>query len=209
MTGLSRAKTHEAGRQDFGDFGEALGWGQLIRRQGIGAFHVGWFRQIEASLWKSQLPHGIGTSRQNETSLEQLPLPVALQSCFVRLNRQMINRQGVVRTTSKRAKVARSLFRGAPELSRLFIESPIELLSEFLSHSQFAMFLGEAIAAVPADGDEQARRDAMAAVFKNLKADRTHLIEIEARRVMSMTDNIPETMLRRLGEETQFGARGG
>ena len=105
--------------------------------------------------------------------------------------------------------MARSLFRGAPELSRLFIESPIELLSEFLSHSQFAMFLEEAIAAVPADGNEQARRDAMAAVLKNMKADRTHLIEIEARRVMSMTDNIPETMLRRLGEETQFGAREG
>ena len=27
MSGLSRAKTHEAGRQDFGDFGEALGGG--------------------------------------------------------------------------------------------------------------------------------------------------------------------------------------
>lgn len=80
--------------------------------------------------------------------------------------------------------MARSLFRGAPELSRLFIESPIQLISEFLSHSQFAVFLSDAIAAVPADAEEQIRRDKMAEALTVLKSDRTNLIEIEARRVM-------------------------
>ena len=100
--------------------------------------------------------------------------------------------------------MARSLFRGAPELSRLFAESPIELVREFLSHSQFSVFLGESMAEVSDEADEQVHRDAMAAALKNLKADRTNLIEAEARRVMLMTDNTPEAMLRRLGENPRL-----
>ncbi len=105
--------------------------------------------------------------------------------------------------------MARNLFRGAPELSRLFIESPIDLLGEFILHSQFSVFLAEAMSAVPADGDEQVRRDSMADVLRNLRADRTALIEVEARRVMAMTDRTPEAMLRRLGEDPRFGAKEG
>lgn len=62
------------------------------------------------------------------------------------------------------------------------------------------------MAAVSNDEEEQARRDAMAEVLKNLKADRTNLIEIEARRVMLMTDKTPEAMLRRLGDDPRFAA---
>ena len=105
--------------------------------------------------------------------------------------------------------MARSLFRGAPELSRLFIESPIQLISEFLSLSQFAVFLSDAIAAVPADAEEQIRRDKMAEALKVLKSDRTNLIEIEARRVMLMTDKTPDAMLRRLRETPRFSAKEG
>ncbi|WP_342869343.1 hypothetical protein [Hoeflea sp. AS60] len=103
--------------------------------------------------------------------------------------------------------LARSLFRGAPELSRLFVESPIELLGEFLSHPQFSVFLSEAMSVVPDDGEAQTRRDAMAEALKKLRADRTNLIEVEARRVMAMTDKMPEAMLRRLGEDPRYGAR--
>ena|GEM_PF-3553888 len=102
--------------------------------------------------------------------------------------------------------MARSLFRGAPELSRLFIEAPIELVSDFLLQSQFSLFLGEAMDSIAANADEQTHRDAIAGVLKDLKADRTHLIEIEARRVMLMADKTPETMLRRLGESPRFNA---
>ena len=105
--------------------------------------------------------------------------------------------------------MARSLFSGAPELSRLFIESPIELISEFLLHENFSVFLGEAMAAVSNDEEEQARRDAIAKVLKDLKADRANLIEIEARRVMLMTDQTPDAMLRRLGEDRRFSAKEG
>jgi hypothetical protein len=101
------------------------------------------------------------------------------------------------------------LFRGAPELSRLFIEAPIELICDFLLHANFSLFLTETLAAVSNCEEEQARRDAMADVLKKLKSDRTHLIEIEARRVMLMADNTPEAMLRRLGEGPRFGATQG
>lgn len=63
--------------------------------------------------------------------------------------------------------------------------------------------------AVSNDEEEQARRDAMAAVLKSLKADRANLIEIEARRVTLMTDKTPEAMLRRLGEAPRFAATQG
>ena len=76
--------------------------------------------------------------------------------------------------------MARALFRGAPELSRLFIESPIQLISEFLSHSQFSVFLSDAMAAVPADAEDQIRTERMAEALKALKSDRINLIEIEA-----------------------------
>lgn len=105
--------------------------------------------------------------------------------------------------------MARSLFRGAPELSRLFIESPIHLISEFLSHSQFSVFLSDAMAAVPADAEDQIRSETMAEALKALKSDRINLIEIEARRVMLMTDKTPDAMLRRLAEDPRFAAKEG
>lgn len=105
--------------------------------------------------------------------------------------------------------MARSLFRGAPELSRLFAEAPIELISEFLFHSQFSVFLGDALAAMHADAEEQLHRDKMAEILKSLKSDRANLIESEARRVMLMTDQTPEAMLRRLGEDGRFSAKEG
>jgi hypothetical protein len=101
------------------------------------------------------------------------------------------------------------LFRGAPELSRLFIESPIHLISEFLSHSQFSVFLSDAMAAVPADAEDQIRSEKMAEALKALKSDRINLIEIEARRVMLMTDKTPDAMLRRLAEDPRFAAKEG
>lgn len=105
--------------------------------------------------------------------------------------------------------MARSLFRGAPELSRLFVEAPIELVSEFLSHLQFSVFLAEAMTEVRDDAEEQVRRASTAAVLGNLKADRTNLIEVEARRVMLMADKTPEAILRRLGEDRRFSATQG
>lgn len=105
--------------------------------------------------------------------------------------------------------MARSLFRGAPELSRLFAEAPIELISEFLFHSQFSVFLGDALAAMHADAEEQLHRDKMAEILKSLKSDRANLIESEARRVMLMTDQTPEAMLRQLGEDGRFSAKEG
>lgn len=105
--------------------------------------------------------------------------------------------------------MARSLFRGAPELSHLFAEAPIDLLSAFLSHTQFSVFLSDAIVAAPADGDEQARRPAMAQSLRNLSSDRTALIEVEARRITAMADKDPEVVLRRLGDDLRFGVREG
>lgn len=105
--------------------------------------------------------------------------------------------------------MARSLFRGAPELSRLFAEAPIELISEFLFHSQFSVFLGDALAAMHADAEEQLHRDKMAEILKSLKSDRANLIESEARRVMLMTDQTPEAMLRRTRRRRTFLCEGG
>ena len=102
--------------------------------------------------------------------------------------------------------MARSLFKGAPELSRLFAEAPIELTGEFLSHAQFSVFLSDAMAAVPADTEDQIRTERMA---EALKSDRINLIEIEARRVMLMTDKTPDAMLRRLAEDPRFAANEG
>ena len=59
---------------------------------------------------------------------------------------------------------------------------------------------------VAPDSDEQKHRDAISEILKDMKPDRTHLIEIEARRVMLMADKTPETMLRRLGESPRFNA---
>jgi hypothetical protein len=93
--------------------------------------------------------------------------------------------------------VARALFRGAPELSRLFVDSPIQLIGEFLSHSQFSVILSDAMAAVSADAEDQICTEKMADALKALKSDRINLIEIEARRVMLMTDKTPDATARR------------
>ena len=103
--------------------------------------------------------------------------------------------------------MARNLFRGAPELSRLAVEAPIELMIEFLSHRQFAEFLVGPISALPHDGDEATWREVMVTRLRTLRPDRTALIEKEACRIMSMTDKMPEAMLRRLGDNPRFAAR--
>jgi hypothetical protein len=105
--------------------------------------------------------------------------------------------------------VARSLFRGAPELSRLFSEAPTLLNSEFLSRAQFSEFLGDAMAAVPANTEDEVRRKNIAEVLKDLKSDRTNLIETEARRVTAMSEKTPDAMLRRLSEDLRFAAKEG
>jgi hypothetical protein len=103
--------------------------------------------------------------------------------------------------------MGRNLFRGAPELSRLFVEAPIELLTEFLSPRQFPEFLAEAMSSLPVDEGEC--RQALKSHLKKLRYDRAALIEVEARRVMAMTDETPEVLLRRLGEDLRFGAAAG
>lgn len=105
--------------------------------------------------------------------------------------------------------MARNLFRGAPELSRLFMEAPIELMTEFLTQSEFSELLGEAASGLSAGGDETERRRAMELRLKDLSDDRTRLIEAEARRIMAMTDPTPEALLRRLGEGPRFGTAEG
>jgi hypothetical protein len=40
MSGLPRPQTHEAGRQDVGDLGQALGGGEVARVKGIGTHHA-------------------------------------------------------------------------------------------------------------------------------------------------------------------------
>ena len=102
--------------------------------------------------------------------------------------------------------MVRSLISAAPELSRLVLEVPIELLRDFLMHPKFVVFLGDAISAGLADHDEETRRNGMASILKELKTDRRRLLEIEARRVNSMADETPEVMLRRLGETARFAA---
>lgn len=105
--------------------------------------------------------------------------------------------------------MVRSLIPRAPELSRLFVESPIELFCEFLSRSDFSVFLGKALATVTAYEDELGRRDSIAQILKGLKADRANLIEIEARRIIQMSDKTPDAMLRRLSEDPRLTAREG
>ena len=105
--------------------------------------------------------------------------------------------------------MARSLFRGAPELSRLFAEAPTHLMGAFLSHAQFSVFLSDAMAAVPADAGEQIRLENITEALKALKSDRINLIEIETRRVTLMTDNTADAMLRRLAEDPRFAAKEG
>jgi hypothetical protein len=105
--------------------------------------------------------------------------------------------------------VARSLFRGAPDLSRLFAESPIEMACQFFSQRRFSEIMPDEVLSVASDGGEQARRDSLKALLKNLRADRTALIEVEARRVMAMTDKTPEVLLRRLGKDQRFRADAG
>lgn len=102
--------------------------------------------------------------------------------------------------------MTRSLFRGAPELSRLFAEAPIDLLGEFLFHERFSVFFTLSTSTVFPEGDES-RRESMRELLTSLRADRVTLIEAQARRVMAMTDKAPEAMLRRLGDGPRFGAR--
>lgn len=105
--------------------------------------------------------------------------------------------------------MARSSFPGAPELSRLFDESPTELLCDFMLREQFSVFLGKAMSDVPSLDDEQVLRGAIRARLKKLAADRRSLMEIEARRVMAMADDKPDILLRKLGDTPRFGARTG
>lgn len=105
--------------------------------------------------------------------------------------------------------MARNLFRGAPEFSRLFVEAPIELATEFLSRPQFSDLLAEVLAGLPVEADETARRSAMGVRLKKLRSDRMALIEVEARRIIVMTDATPEALLRRLAEDRRFGAADG
>ena len=79
---------------------------------------------------------------------------------------------------------------------------------EFLSHRRFSEFMPKAVAAAPTDAGEQARRNTLEELLKHLRDDRIRLIEVEARRVMAMTDAKPEAMLRRLGESQRFRCQG-
>jgi len=102
--------------------------------------------------------------------------------------------------------VARSLFRGAPELSRLYAEAPVDLVKEFLLHAQFKAFVtGPPESDDPAD-DAPSFHDEMRAILAALKSDRLNLIEIEARRVLLLTEKTAEVMLRRLCETRQLSA---
>ena len=65
------------------------------------------------------------------------------------------------------------------------------------------------MAAVPADAEDQVRTEKMAEGLKALKSDRINLIEIEARRIMLMTEKTPDAMLRRLSETPRFSAKEG
>lgn len=103
--------------------------------------------------------------------------------------------------------MARNLFRGAPELSRLLAEAPVGLVTDFLLREQFSAILPEA--ALPVDGDDAARRLAIISRVRGLGDDRLRLLETEARRITSMADETPDTLLRRLGDSPRFAAATG
>jgi hypothetical protein len=65
------------------------------------------------------------------------------------------------------------------------------------------------MAAVLAHAEDQIRTERMAEALKALKSDRINLIEIDARRVMLMTDKTPDAMLRRLAEDPRSLRRKG
>lgn len=104
--------------------------------------------------------------------------------------------------------MGRSIFRGAPELSRLFAESPVELLARFLAHQQFSEFLDGAVSVASDDEHEATRLQKIQSDLRELSTDRTNLLEAEARRVTAMADPAPDVMLRRIGETARFGASG-
>ena len=97
--------------------------------------------------------------------------------------------------------MTRKLFRGAPELSRLFVEAPTDLLRPLLSREQFREFLAQPMSGIRVDEDEAVFRQSLTALVSGLREDRLALIEAEARRVTAMSDDISDTMLRRLGDD--------
>ncbi|MCA8882022.1 MAG: hypothetical protein KDA73_19180 [Rhodobacteraceae bacterium] len=105
--------------------------------------------------------------------------------------------------------MARNLFRGAPELSRLFAEGPIDLVAEFLSHGQFSPFLAEANSVATYDPGAPACRMDLEARLRGLRSDRVGLIEVQARRVAAMSDERPDSLLRKLADNPRFAAKDG
>jgi hypothetical protein len=103
--------------------------------------------------------------------------------------------------------MARSLFRGAPELSRLFGESPIDLFSEFIAPERFPEILPPAVSTALGEPEVEARRDAVRLLLGRLSSDRLALVEKQARRITAMADTKPELVLRRLGEDIRFRAQ--
>ncbi|MFC4669445.1 hypothetical protein ACFO5X_12855 [Seohaeicola nanhaiensis] len=100
--------------------------------------------------------------------------------------------------------MARNLFRGAPELSRLVIECPETMIDEFLRHPQFSEFLPVLMAENDPNADA-ASDDGPVMRIKTLKDDRIKLLETEAMRITAMAEREPDIMLRKLSEHRRFG----
>lgn len=104
--------------------------------------------------------------------------------------------------------MGRNLFRGAPDLSRIFEEAPLGVMIDFLSHPDLSEVLGDTGDQLRAI-DDDARRESARQRLSTLTDDRVRLIESEACRIVAMADEKPDTMLLRLGENARFGAWNG
>lgn len=93
--------------------------------------------------------------------------------------------------------MARNLIPGAPELSRLAGDAPMDLLVEFLGAEEVASAFGAALFSKTSDNHEALQTEILARLRK-LPADRLRLIEVQARRVTDLADPVPDELMRRL-----------
>src|SRR4051794_40576493 len=100
--------------------------------------------------------------------------------------------------------MTRKLFRGAPELSCLFVEAQMELVRGFVACSPFSELFGCDALALPTGVDEDTQREAAVALIRRLTDDRLALMEAEARRITALADDVPAALLLRLAEDRRF-----
>jgi hypothetical protein len=99
--------------------------------------------------------------------------------------------------------MSRSVFSGAPHLSRLFSAVQIDLIERFILLKDFAELIPADIE-IDAAADEDARRNRIHGLLSAMSPDRLRIMEAEAARVATMAQDIPDEFMRRIQITPRF-----